>query len=195
MQDVKSLTDAGDFGSFGRYEEVPVAHMSPEMNEAYEYTMQLRGIVPGPHKIWLANAVLSRTIVPVGAYYQKQSTLTKAEIEIVTVLTNARWHSTYGTYEHEKIAEKLGHIPAETTGRLIAGLPAQFSDPREQVVYELACALLQPRIVPVGLYKRAKDALGDAGVVDVTVLIGWFTIVSMTLNAYDVAANATGLDQ
>jgi len=195
MQDVKSLTDAGDFGSFGRYEEVPVAHMSPEMNEAYEYTMQLRGIVPGPHKIWLANAVLSRTIVPVGAYYQKQSTLTKAEIEIVTVLTNARWHSTYGTYEHEKIAEKLGHIPAETTERLIAGLPAQFSDPREQVVYELACALLQPRIVPVGLYKRAKDALGDAGVVDVTVLIGWFTIVSMTLNAYDVAANATGLDQ
>ena len=195
MQDVKSLTDAGDFGSFGRYEEVPVAHMSPEMNEAYEYTMQLRGIVPGPHKIWLANAVLSRTIVPVGAYYQKQSTLTKAEIEIVTVLTNARWHSTYGTYEHEKIAEKLGHIPAETTGRLIAGLPAQFSDPREQVVYELACALLQPRIVPVGLYKRAKDALGDAGVVDVTVLIGWFTIVSMTLNAYDVPANATGLDQ
>jgi hypothetical protein len=25
MQDVKSLTDAGDFGSFGRYEEVPVS--------------------------------------------------------------------------------------------------------------------------------------------------------------------------
>jgi 4-carboxymuconolactone decarboxylase len=167
MQDVKSLTDAGDFGSFGRYEEVPVAHMSPETKEAYEYTMQLRGIVPGPHRIWLANAMLSRTIVPVGAYYQKQSTLTKAEIEIVTVLTNARWHSTYGTYEHEKIAEKLAHIPAETTERLIAGLPAKFSDPRQQVVYELACALLQPRIVPVGLYKRAKDALGDAGVVDV----------------------------
>ena len=195
MQDVKSLTDAGDFGSFGRYEEVPVAHMSPETKEAYEYTMQLRGIVPGPHRIWLANAMLSRTIVPVGAYYQNQSTLTKAEIEIVTVLTNARWHSTYGTYEHEKIAEKLGHIPAETTERLIAGLPAQFSDPREQVVYELACALLQPRIVPVGLYKRAKDALGDAGVVDVAVLIGWFTMVSMTLNAYDVPANATGRDQ
>jgi hypothetical protein len=123
MQDVKSLTDAGDFGSFGRYEEVPIAHMAPEMKEAYEYTMQLRGIVPGPHKIWLANAALSQTIVPIGAYYQKQSTLTKAEIEIVTVLTNARWHSAYGTYEHEKIAEKLGHIPAKTTECLIAGLP------------------------------------------------------------------------
>ena len=195
MQDVKSLTDAGDFGSFGRYEEVALAQMSPPMKEAYEYTMQLRGIVPGPHKIWLANAALSRTIVPVGAYYQKQSTLTKAEIEIVTVLTNARWHSAYGTYEHEKIAEKLGHIPAETTARLIEGLPAELSDERQEVVYELVSALVRPRIVPVSVYKRGKNALGDAGIVEVAVLIGWFTMVCMTLNVYDVPANATGLDQ
>jgi len=195
MQDVKSLTDAGDFGSFGRYEEVSLAQMAPAMKEAYEYTMQLRGIVPGPHKIWLANAALSRTIVPVGAYYQKQSTLTKAEIEIVTVLTNARWHSAYGTYEHEKIAEKLGHIPAETTARLIEGLPAELSDERQEVVYELVSALVRPRIVPVSVYKRGKNALGDAGIVEVAVLIGWFTMVCMTLNVYDVPANATGLDQ
>ena len=195
MQEVRSLTDAGDFGSFGRYEEVALAQMAPAMKEAYEFTTHLRGIVPGPHKIWLANAALSRAIVPVGAYYQKQSTLTKAEIEIVTVLTNARWHSAYGTYEHEKIAEKLGHIPAEIIACMIAGLPTKFSDPRLQVVYELAYALVQPRIVPVGLYKRAKEALGDAGIVDVAVLIGWFTMVSMTLNAYDVPASASGLDQ
>ena len=195
MQDVRSLTDAGDFGSFGRYEEVALAQMAPAMKEAYEFTMHLRGIVPGPHKIWLANAALSRTIVPVGAYYQKQSTLTKAEIEIVTVLTNARWHSAYGTYEHEKLAEKLGHISSETTERLIAGLPAEFSDERQEVVYELVSALVQPRIVPVGLYKRAKKALGDVGIVEVAVLIGWFTMVCMTLNAFDVPANATGLDQ
>jgi 4-carboxymuconolactone decarboxylase len=31
--------------------------------------------------------------------------------------------------------------------------------------------------------------------VDVAVLIGWFTMVCMTLNVYDVPANATGLDQ
>ena len=195
MQDVKSLTDAGDFGSFGRYEEVALAQMAPAVKEAYEFTTHLRGIVPGPHKIWLANAALSRAIVPVGAYYQKQSTLTKAEIEIVTVLTTARWRSAYGTYEHEKIAEKLGHIPAETTERLIAGLPAEFSDERQEVVYELVSALVQPRIVPVGLCKRAKKALGDAGIIEAAVLIGWFTMVCMTLNVYDVPANATGLDQ
>ena len=111
MKDVKSLSDAGDFGSFGRYAEVPVADMSPDMKDAYDFTMRLRDIVPGPHKIWLANAKLSKTIVPVGVYYQAQSTLSKAEIEIVTILTTSRWLSAYGTYEHEKIGEKLRLVP------------------------------------------------------------------------------------
>ena len=184
-----------DFGTFGRFEEMPVDAMSPEMRDAYAFTKELRGIVPGPHKIWLANPALSKTIVPTGAYFQTRSTLTKAEIEIVTVLTNARWQASYGTYEHEKIGERQGHLPADKVECLIAGLPTEFDDPRQEVVYRLASALVAPRIVPVGLYRRAKKLLSDAGVVDVTVLIGWFTMVSATLNAFDVPSDATGLDQ
>lgn len=78
---------------------------------------------------------------------------------------------------------------------LIAGLPTSFEDPRHQVVYELASALVTPRLVSLGLYRRAKELLGDAGIVDVTVLLGWFTMVCMTLGAFDVPANAQGMDQ
>ena len=78
---------------------------------------------------------------------------------------------------------------------LIAGLPAGFAEPRQQVVYDLATTLVAPRVVPVGLYRRAKALLGDAGIVDVTMLLGWFTGVSLTLAAYDVPSNATGLEQ
>jgi 4-carboxymuconolactone decarboxylase len=49
------------------------------------------------------------------------------------------------------------------------------------------------RVVPVALFRRAKDLLGDKGIVDVTVLMGWFTAVSLTLMAYDVPSSATGL--
>jgi 4-carboxymuconolactone decarboxylase len=35
--------------------------------------------------------------------------------------------------------------------------------------------------------------LGDAGLTDLTVLIGYFTSISMTLAAYDVPSNAIGL--
>ena len=42
------MADNPDFGTFGRYEEVPVNKMSPEMKDAYDYTLKIRGLVPGP---------------------------------------------------------------------------------------------------------------------------------------------------
>lgn len=189
------MTDTSDFGTFGRYHEVPVGEMSPEMRHAYDTTTRLRGQVPGPHKIWLANPAMSEALVPVGAYYQARSSLTKAEIEIATAVINGRWTTAYSNYEHEKIAEDEGGLPADKVEALVAGLPTAFDEPRQQVVYELASALVTPRYVPTGLYRRAKALLGDAGIVDVTMLLGWFTGVSLTLAAYDVPANAIGLEQ
>jgi 4-carboxymuconolactone decarboxylase len=82
------MSESTDFGTFGRFVETPVGDMTPEMRDAYDYTYKLRGMVPGPHKIWLANPTLSTTIAPTGAYYQRESTLTKAEIEIATNMTD-----------------------------------------------------------------------------------------------------------
>ena len=189
------MSDISDFGTFGRFVETPVDQMPPEMKQAYEFTHRLRGMLPGPHKIWLANPRLSQVIVPTGAYYQTDSTLTKAEIEIVTNLVTGRWRAPYANYEHEKIGVDQGGLAPGTVEALISGHPVSFDDPRQQVAYELASTLVVPRYVPLGLYRRAKDLLGDAGIVDVTVLIGWFTAVSMTLAAFDVPANAIGLDQ
>jgi hypothetical protein len=42
------MSNESDFGSFGRYVEISVDQMSPEMNDAYEFTKRLRGLVPGP---------------------------------------------------------------------------------------------------------------------------------------------------
>ncbi|MFE3059975.1 hypothetical protein [Nocardia sp. NPDC059239] len=116
------------------------------MRDAYEYTWQLRGMILAPHKIWLANPKLARAIVPTGAYFQKDSSPSKAEIEI-------------------------------------------------EIVSELASTLAQPRVVPAGMYHRAAAAIGVADIVDVTVLMGWFTSFSLTLAAFDVPSNATGLTE
>ncbi|WP_218026114.1 carboxymuconolactone decarboxylase family protein [Nocardia miyunensis] len=196
VNEVKALIEDPDaFGTFGRFTETPVERMPEPMRAAYEFTVRLRGGVPGPHKIWAANPALLRTIAPTGAYYQTDSTLTKAEIEIATCVICGRWGAAYAVFEHEKIAEVLGELDPEKVQALIAGLPTDFDDPRRQVVYELATTLAAARVVPLGLFRRARNLLGDAGITDVTVLMGWFSAVSLTLAAYDVPSNAVGLDQ
>jgi 4-carboxymuconolactone decarboxylase len=189
------MADDWDFGNFGRFTETLFEDMPAEMREAYEFVKSLRGIVPGPHKIWVANPRLLRAIAPTGAYFQSESTLTKGEIEIAVNVINGHWGAAYGNYEHEIIGEYAGGLEPMKIQALIAGLPAAFEDARQQIVYELASALARARVIPMGLYRRAQRELGDAGIVDVTVLMGWFTAVSLTLMAFDVPSNALGLEE
>ena len=83
--------------------------------------------------------------------------------------------------------------PDDGTIELPRRLPTSFDNKREQVVYEMATCLANSRWVPKGLYDRAVEALGHAGITDVICLMGFYTSVSMTLAFYDVPAGATGM--
>src|ERR1700683_5618375 len=184
-----------DLGTWGRYKEIPLDKMTADQKRIYQFTMKERGQVPGPYKIWLQSPKLMEVMVPLGAYYQGRSSLSKAEIEIATNLTNGRWLAAYSNYEHEMIAEKEGGLPPEKVEALIAGLPTHFDDPRPPVVFEVTSALVAPRVLPMGIYRRAVSLLGHPGLTDLTVLIGYFTCVSLSLMAYDVPSNAIGLQR
>jgi len=80
-----------DFETFGRHTELSLEEMTAEQRKAHDFMMRQRGQVPGPYKVWRQNPKLIEVIVPLGAYYKGRSSLSKAEIEIATKLTNGRW--------------------------------------------------------------------------------------------------------
>jgi len=57
----------------------------------------------------------------------------------------------------------------------------------------MAIGLANSRWVAKGLYDRAVEALGHVGVTDVICLMGYYSMVSMTLAFYDVPAGAEGM--
>jgi len=137
-------------------------------------------------------------MVPIGVYYREHSSLNGTEREIATVLIVAKWHAAFAICEHEWIAESTGGystaaVPGEKVERMIIGLPVAFEDPRQQVVYEVSTALIHSRYVPKGLYERAVKLLGNNGVTDLTVLIGYFSMVALTLMFYDVPSCAESM--
>ena len=79
-------------------------------------------------------------------------------------------------------------MPPKMIDAVISELPATFANEREQVIYEMAAALANSRWISQGLYDRAVKVLGHTGITDVTVLIGFYTAVSLTVGFYDVLA-------
>jgi 4-carboxymuconolactone decarboxylase len=178
--------------TFGRYAEIPYDRMTPEQQEGYRSLIEARGTVGGPGRIWVHNPKLAKVMGPLGAHFRTGYSLSEREREIAVVIINSKWHSIYPTNAHERAGKAAG-LPANKVEALLSGLPASFDDKREQVVYEMAMCLANSRWVAKGLYDRAVEALGHEGVTDVICLMGYYTMVSMTLAFYDVPAGAEGI--
>jgi 4-carboxymuconolactone decarboxylase len=54
------------------------------------------------------------------------------------------------------------------------------------MVYDAALAPADGRLIPRDLYDQAVEALGDEGVTDLIVLMGYYTCMSLTMNFYSV---------
>src|SRR5437867_7925287 len=180
--------------TFGRYAEIPVDQMTAEQKDGYRFLVDgPRGRLPGPYKVWVHNPKLLRAAAPLGEHFTPgKSVLSEREREIAVVVITSRWHSAYPAAAHERRGKEVS-LPAATVEAIMAGLPASFSDVREQTVYEVATTLAGRRLVSQGLYDRAVKALGHEGVTDMIVLMGYYTAVSLTMNFYAVPAGAPGL--
>jgi 4-carboxymuconolactone decarboxylase len=187
----KRMSDAP---TFGRYAEIPVDRMTPDQLKGYRSMIDgPRGRLPGPYKVWVHNPKLLQAAAPLGEHFTPgQSSLSEREREIAVVVITNRWRSAYPAAAHERRAKEVG-LPSATVEAIMAGLPASFSDTREQVVYEVATTLAGGRLVSQGLYDRAVKELGHEGVADMIVLMGYYTAVSLTMNFYAVPAGAPGL--
>jgi 4-carboxymuconolactone decarboxylase len=183
-----------DQPTFGRYAEIPVDRMSAEQREAYRFLVEgPRGRLPGPYKVWVHNPKLVHAAAPLGEHFTPgRSSLSEREREIAVLVITSRWHSAYPTAAHEKRGQDVG-LSATTVEAIIAGLPASFTDAREQAVYEAAMALAGGHLVSQGLYDRAVKVLGHESVTDMIVLMGYYTAVSLTMNFYAVPAGSPGL--
>src|SRR5438552_18705404 len=180
--------------TFGRYAEIPADQMTTQRREGYRCLVDgPRGRLPGPYKVWVHNPKLVRAAAPLGTHFTPgQSTLSEREREIAVVVMTSKWNSAYPAAAHERRGKEVG-LPAATVEAMVNGQPVSFTDAREQVVYEMAVALADGRLVSQGLYDRALETLGHESITDVIVLMGYYTCVSLTMNFYAVPARSPGL--
>ena len=58
--------------------------------------------------------------------------------------------------------------------------------PKDELVYDLCQAMQKTHALPRPLYDAGVAAFGEQGVAELMAVIGYYTLVSMTLNAFEV---------
>jgi len=145
-----------------------------------------RGRVRGPLAVWLHRPGLAEHAQALGQYCRYDSSLSPRLSELAILTMAAWWRSSFEWWAHQPIAVKAG-LDAGIAEQIRLGDTPAFEQTDESVVYRFVRALLETRHVPDALYQEAVQVLGTDSVVDLVGIAGYYSLISMTINVFDIA--------
>lgn len=143
------------------------------------------GTMAGPFGAFVLRPEIGEHLIEVGAQVRFNSKLSERLKELAITTVGARWKSEFEFWAHGNMALDAGVEPA-IVDALAAGDTPKFENPTDQAVYDFALALAGRGKVPQPIYDAAIEAVGPAGVVELTHAIGYYTYISFILNTFEI---------
>jgi len=147
------------------------------------------GRMEGPFNAWLTHADIGWAVQEASRRLRFEGVLTLRIREIVILIVGASQQSDYEWAAHAPIAGTLGITDAQIA-KIAAGEPAEFDDPTEAAAAGLAYALVTTGDADDDTYERARLALGDTGVIEVSTTVGFYQLIAQQLRLFRVPAPA-----
>ena len=141
--------------------------------------------VGGPFAPWLRSPGFADLAQTLGAFVRYRTSLEPRLSELAIIVVGAVWKAEYEFAAHGPMAVRAGLRP-EVVDAIARGEAPVFARDDERVVYEFAHELVTARRVGDELYAAAVNLLGDTGTVELVGILGYYTLVCMTLNAFEV---------
>ena len=148
-----------------------------------------RGNVVGPLRIWLTSPEMAEKAQALGQYARYDSVLPPMLSELAILVTARIWSSGFEWVHHAPLALEAG-LPPEAVAAIGQGRCPDLADPECKAVFDFAAELHRDRAVSEPVYRAAEAALGAQGVVDLVAICGYYTLISMTINAFEVPDGA-----
>jgi len=132
----------------------------------------------------LAPAAVGR-VEQLGVYCRFQCALPERQRELAICTVAAHWRADYEWYAHAGLAQKQG-ISQGVLDAIAAGGAPELTEPADAAVYAFARELLKTGRVSDESYRAVVGLFGEGGAVDLSGLLGYYTLLAMTLNAFEV---------
>jgi 4-carboxymuconolactone decarboxylase len=142
----------------------------------------------GPFAIWLHAPELGLVAQALGAHCRYKTSLAPRLSEFAILVTARTWRAQYEWQAHAPMAEKAG-VSSKTIRDVKAGRYPAGAAADERAIYDFITELYRTRRVGDRNYRRVLKHLGTTGTVELVGIIGYYALISMTLNVFRAATD------
>jgi len=170
-----------------RLSDLNPKNLDAEQRSIYDDILKSRnGSIGGPFAPWLRSPVLADRAQKLGAFCRYNSSLAPRLSELAILVTARQWRANVEWFIHAPIAEAEG-LSGTVIASLLADERPDFWHDDEALIYDLATELYEQKRVSRMTYDLAVAEFGETGVVDLIGILGYYALVAMTLNTFEVS--------
>jgi 4-carboxymuconolactone decarboxylase len=169
----------------GRLPDFDEDKLSAEQRRAYEEVKRVRGRVRGPFAVWLRNAELGEYTLKLQDMFASRVTLDRRLVQLMILVAARLSGAQYAWFIHEPHALNYGIAP-DVVEAIRERRTPNFSREDERAVYDMTLELSTTHALSEANFQRGMALFGERAMVELVSAIGFYSMVAMTLNAFDV---------
>jgi len=169
-----------------RLPEVDREKLSSEQGKIYDEIQRVRGRVRGPFAVWLRNAELAQHALGLQDMFAARVQLDRRLVQLMILVAARAANAQYAWYIHEPHALEHG-ISQEIVDAIRERRTPDFTGDDERLVYDITLELNTTRTLSEFTFNRGMAVFGEQKMVELVSGIGFYSMVAMTLNAFDVS--------
>jgi 4-carboxymuconolactone decarboxylase len=175
----------------GRLAEIDESKLSTEQRRIYDDIKRVRGRVRGPFAIWLRNAELAECALKLQDMFASRTKLEPRLVQLMILVAARLANAQYAWFIHEPHALNHG-ISADIVAAIRERRAPEFTREDERLVYDITLELNTTHGLSDESFNRSMAMFGEQQMVELVSGVGFYSMVAMTLNAFEVSVPGDG---
>jgi 4-carboxymuconolactone decarboxylase len=161
--------------------------LTPEDQAVWDRIAAVRTGVRGPFGVLMHVPALAGRVAALEDYFRFDAALPPIDRELVIMATAREMGARYPWARHEARGREVG-TRTEAIEAVRANGTLEQLTARERLLVEIVRSLLRTHSLPDALYTQALAELGRRQLIETVALIGHYSLIGLTVNAFDVAS-------
>jgi 4-carboxymuconolactone decarboxylase len=183
-----TLSISTGFAMSERLPPFELADATPEQKSVLDEILSgPRGNLNGPFLGWIHSPELAQQAQRLGTFCRYRTGLPLRLSELAILVTAAHWQAQAEWHIHYPIALQAGVSEADAEAIRESRRPS-FTNADDALIHDFASELYDTKRVSDTTYTKAVERFGHRVVINLVGLLGYYALVAMTLNVFDMRA-------